>query len=65
MQQNPDFPVMFELLAAAMEGNGEGFVSTSASIDQLWAVVFICADNRESSNPYHLESAAFASFADS
>ncbi|KAK3056985.1 hypothetical protein LTR09_002023 [Extremus antarcticus] len=57
MQQNPDFPLMFEILAAALEGNGKGFVSTSTpTIDQFWAIVFLCNDNQA------IEDKTFAAF---
>ncbi len=48
MQQNPDFPLMLDILAAALEGNGKGFVSTSTpTIDMFWAIVLLCNDNRK------------------
>lgn len=49
MQQDPDFPLILEVLAAAYKGDGEGFVSTAKpTIDQFWGIVFLCSDNRKS-----------------
>jgi hypothetical protein len=56
MQQDPDFPLILEILAAAFEGNGKGFVSTAQpTIDEFWAVVFFCSDNK-------IEDKTFAAF---
>lgn len=48
LQNQPDFLMLLEGLAAALGGDGAALVSSSPlTIDQVWAFVLVCADNGE------------------
>ena len=54
LQNDPNFPLLFEVFAAAVEGNGKGFIPPSpppralSTLAGLASLALVCNDNRKS-----------------
>lgn len=66
LQNDPDFPLLFEVFAAAVEGNGKGFTSPPPrpkalnTLAGLASIVLACNDNRKSTTQARSGSVQFS-----